>query len=259
MKFILGLINDLGGQTIFLKDLIRHIKKNGLNVHAVAIQIDKIAFQSLPTVAVSGFFVGAILVIQFTVQITEFGALGYLGGLVTSSTVREVGPLLIAFMLSGKIGAYTTAELGTMKITEQIDAIRCLGADPIEEIIIPRFVGIIVASFFLLAIGVFTSIFGGMLTSILFADISGEEYLRHIGTIVVFSSILSGLFKCLVFAMTLATVCTFTGYNASGGSRGVGKAVVQTAVATMIGIVTTDWVTTQIADSALQILGNVFQ
>src|SRR5690606_40968225 len=132
----------------------------------------------------AGFFVGAIMTIQFTLQVKEFGALGYLGGLATSATIREVGPLLIAFMLSGKVGAFTAAELGTMRVTEQIDAIRCLGANPIKEIIVPRFVGIVVASFFLLAGGLMLSIAGGLLMGSIFASVSLQEYFRHIPTLV---------------------------------------------------------------------------
>ncbi len=252
LSFVRDIIQDIGREMIFLKELYDHIKKYGVNFRAVLIQVDKVTFQSLTTVAFSGFFVGAILVIQFTVQIQEFGALGFLGGLVTSSTVRQVGPLLIAFMLSGKIGAYTTAELGTMKVTEQIDAIRCLGADPIRELILPRFIGIIIASFFLLTMGIFASILGGLVMAMLYTGTNPPEYLRHVTTLVAFSSVLSGMFKCFVFAFMLSTVCTFKGYHASGGARGVGQAVIQTAVYTMIGIVTTDWLTTHISDSIIR-------
>src|SRR5690606_29057243 len=141
----------------------------------------------------AGFFVGAIMTIQFTLQVKEFGALGYLGGLATSATIREVGPLLIAFMLSGKVGAFTSAELGTMRVTEQIDAIRCLGANPIREIILPRFFGIVISSFFLLLIGLFMSVFGGLLLGLIFSGINPQEYVRHIPTLVNGWSILSGL------------------------------------------------------------------
>jgi phospholipid/cholesterol/gamma-HCH transport system permease protein len=199
----------------------------------------------------AGFFVGAIMTVQFTMQIKTFGALGYLGGLSTSGTVREVGPLLIAFLLSGKVGAFTSAELGTMRVTEQIDAIRCLGANPMQEIILPRYIGIIISSFFLLTAGLFMSIFGGMLLGSLFSGINGDEYLRHIPTIVSRFSIGSGLFKCLAFALVLASVCTFKGYTTTGGAKGVGRSVVSTAVMTMVGIVVADWLTSLLSDSAL--------
>jgi phospholipid/cholesterol/gamma-HCH transport system permease protein len=168
--------------------------------------------------------------------------------------VREVGPLLIAFMLSGKVGAFTSAELGTMKVTEQIDAIRCLGANPIQEIIIPRYLGIIISSFFLLTAGLLMSVAGGLIMGMFFAHINPQEYLRHIPTIVTGASILSGLFKCFVFAIVLATICTYKGYTASGGAKGVGKAVVSTAVSTMVGIVVADWLTSLIGESVMNIM-----
>ncbi|MBX9766309.1 MAG: ABC transporter permease, partial [Bdellovibrionales bacterium] len=204
--------------------------------------------QSLPTTAMAGFFTGAIMTVQFTMMAEEFGALGYLGGLATSATFREVGPLLIAFMLAGKVGAFTAAELGTMRVTEQIDAIRCLGANPIQEIILPRFIGIVVSSFLLLSVGLVLSTVGGALLGIVFSGITLEEYTRHIPTIVTIPSIFSGLFKCFVFALTLASICTYKGYSTSGGAKGVGRAVVNTAVATMIGIVLTDWFTSFLAE-----------
>jgi phospholipid/cholesterol/gamma-HCH transport system permease protein len=194
------------------------------------------------------------MTVQFTMQMKEFGALGYLGGLATSGTIREVGPLLIAFMLSGKVGAFTSAELGTMRVTEQIDAIRCLGADPIQEIILPRFIGIVISSFFLLGLGLIMSIFGGIFMGNLFAGVHHEEYLRHIPTIVNPLSVFSGLVKCFVFALVLSTICTYRGYSASGGAKGVGQAVVRTAVATMVGIVVADWLTSFLGDVIMRMV-----
>ncbi len=215
----------------------------------------KVTVQSFATTGMAGFFVGGIMAVQFALQMNEFGALGYLGGLATSGTIREVGPLLIAFMLAGKVGAYTSAELGTMRVTEQIDAIRCLGADPIQEIVVPRFVAIIISSFFLLGLGLIMSIGGGMLVGSLVAGVNSEEYLRHIPTIVAFGSIIAGLIKCLVFAIVLSTICTYKGYYATGGAKGVGLSVVNTAVATMIGIVFADWLTSFVGDGLMKGLG----
>ena len=240
---ILGLIDDLGGSILFLGEVIRTGRKYPVRSHSVFEQIYRVSIQSLPTTALAGFFVGAIMAVQFTLQVKEFGALGYLGGLATSGTFREVGPLLIAFMLSGKVGAFTAAELGTMRVTEQIDAIRCLGANPIQEIILPRFLGIVFSSFFLLFMGLIMSVGGGIVLGVAFSGISPEEYVRHIPTIVTLPSILSGLYKCFVFAVILATICTYKGYYTSGGAKGVGKSVVSTAVATMVGIVIADWLT----------------
>ncbi len=248
IKKIGGYLEEIGLALLFLGEIAKVAVRNPLNTRLISEQIIKVSRQSFATTALAGFFVGAIMTVQFTLQVKEFGALGYLGGLATSGTIREVGPLLIAFMLSGKVGAFTSAELGTMRVTEQIDAIRCLGANPILEIILPRYIGIVISSFFLLAIGLFMSIFGGLLMGVIFSGINPDEYLRHIPTIVSSASILSGVTKCFVFAVVLASICTYKGYATTGGAKGVGRAVVSTAVATMVGIVIADWFTSFIGD-----------
>jgi phospholipid/cholesterol/gamma-HCH transport system permease protein len=253
LKLLIEIVEDIGACVIFVKDVVFTAFTSPCSLESVCEQIWKVTLQSMSTTALAGFFVGAIMTVQFTMQIKTFGALGYLGGLSTSATVREVGPLLIAFLLSGKVGAFTSAELGTMQVTEQIDAIRCLGANPMQEIILPRYLGIIISSFFLLAIGLVMSIFGGMLLGMFFSGINPEEYIRHVPTIVSRFSVASGLFKCLVFALILASVCTYKGYSTRGGAKGVGRAVVGTAVMTMVGIVVSDWITTLLSNTALNL------
>lgn len=254
MKTINLFFSDIGGCLLFFKEIMRTLLFKPCHREDFFDQVWKVTMQSLLTTALAGFFVGAIMTVQFTLQMNEFGALGFLGGLATSGTIREVGPLLIAFMLSGKVGAYTSAELGTMRVTEQIDAIRCLGADPMQEMILPRFLGIVVSSFFLLTAGLIMSIFGGMLMGLLFAGVNFEEYLRHVPTIVSLSSVFSGVLKCFVFALVLATICTYKGYTVTGGAKGVGLAVVKTAVATMVCIVIADWLTTFLLDLVMRVV-----
>ena len=251
MKALLDIIKDIGGCLLFLRQTLSTAWRTPPSRREVFNQIWRVSIQSLSTTALAGFFVGAVMTVQFTMQVKQFGALGFLGGLSTSGTIREIGPLLIAFMLSGKVGAFTSAELGTMRVTEQIDAIRCLGANPFQEIIFPRFLAIVFSSFFLLTIGLFMSIGGGLLLGVFFSGITTDEYLRHIPTIVTFPSILTGLFKCLVFALILASICTYKGYTTTGGAKGVGRAVVSTAVSTMVGIVVADWLTSLIGDAAM--------
>lgn len=251
LKNAVPVLNDIGGGVLFLKEILRTGIRTPCSFKTICEQIYKVTMQTFSTTALAGFFVGGIMAVQFTLQSREFGALGYLGGLATSATFREIGPLLIAFMLSGKVGAFTAAELGTMKVTEQIDAIRCLGANPIQEIILPRFIGIVVSSFLLLAIGLVMSVGGGTLMAMAFAGISPEEYVRHIPTIVTLPSVMNGMLKCFFFAITLATICTYKGYTTFGGAKGVGKSVVNTAMATMVGIVIADWITSLISETIL--------
>lgn len=247
-------LKSIGECILFVKEGVGVFRRHGVPRHEVFVQVWRVTSQSLPTTAVAGFFVGAVMTVQFTLQVKAYGALGYLGGLSTSGTVRQVGPLLIAFMLSGKVGAFTAAELGTMRVTEQIDAIRCLGANPFQELILPRALAIILSSFALLSAGLMMSIFGGLTLAQVFSGINPQEYLRHIPTLISWPSIAIGLFKCFVFAVVLATICTFKGFTASGGARGVGKAVVETAVSTMVALVVADWGTSLIADSILTVV-----
>ena len=247
----ISFFDEVGLAVLFLKQNLVLLLQGRAKRTLVCEQIWRVTVQSSPTTALAGFFVGAIMAVQFTMQVKEFGALGYLGGLATSGTVREVGPLLIAFMLSGKIGAFTAAELGTMKVTEQIDAIRCLGANPLEEIVLPRLIGIVISSFFLLAMGLIMSLGGGIMVGLFFSGITPEEYIRHIPTILAVPSLLGGLFKCFVFALLLSVVCTFKGYTATGGAKGVGRAVIQTSVYSMVGMVIADWLTSFVGEGLL--------
>lgn len=250
-KSITTFLENLGSQVLFTVQLLKMTLSSPCRREDLFDQIWKITLQSLPTTMLAGFFVGAVMTVQFTLQMRDFGALSYLGGLATSGTFREVGPLLIGFMLCGKVGAFTTSELGTMKITEQFDAIRCLGSDPIREIVLPRFLGIIGSSVFLLVGGLFASVFGGLFLGVVYADVAADEYLRYIPRFLLGPSIVSGLLKSLTFAFLLAAICTYQGFHVEGGSKGVGRAVVKTAVSTMVAIVFFDWMTSFAMDVAL--------
>lgn len=254
IRGLIQVADEIGQSLIFFAEIMTTMIYRPTRTRLILEQIWNVSIQSFVTTALAGFFVGAIMTVQFTLQMKEFGALGFLGGLATSATFREVGPLLIAFMLSGKIGAFTSAELGTMRVTEQIDAIRCLGANPIQEIIVPRFLGIVISSFFLLFLGLFMSILGGLFLGFFFAGVNPEEYVRHIPTIITIPSIFGGLTKCFVFGVVLATVCTQKGYFTTGGAKGVGRSVVSTAVITMIAIVVTDWLTSFLGEIVLRML-----
>ncbi len=254
-RIFISPIEELGSAVLFFMKILKLCFSGQVSLQDVFDQIWKVFIESLPTTLLAGFFVGAIMTIQFTLQIAPFGALGYLGGLATSGTIREVGPLLIAFLLSGKIGAFTAAELGSMKVTEQIDAIRCLGSNPLTEVIVPRFIGIVVASLFLLVFGLFLSVSGGLIVGFFFSGINFYEYLRHIPTIVTGFSFFTGFIKCLSFSIVIAGVCTYLGYNTTGGARGVGLAVIKTSVLSMVSIVVMDWLTSFLLDSLLRAAG----
>lgn len=246
-------LQSLGDALIYTGEVLQRAGGSWSRREEVFAKSLQVIHQSLATTLFAGFFVGAIMTLQFTLQVQMFSALSYLGALVTSATVREVGPLLIAFLLSGKIGAFTSAELGTMKVSEQIDAIRCLGADPIQEVIVPRFLGIIIASFFLLSFGLIFSFFGGLLMAGSFSGVPWEQYIKHIPNVVNQFSIVSGIIKCLVFSFVIAVLCTYRGFRVLGGAREVGEGVVQAATQTMIALVLADWFTSFVLEGIVNV------
>jgi phospholipid/cholesterol/gamma-HCH transport system permease protein len=247
-KAFVAFLTELGSIAIFYYQVARSFFCSRGNFKPIMAQVAYVSIRSLPTVAFAGIFVGAILVLQFNQILAQYDAQMFLGGLNTSTVVREVGPLIISFLLAGKIGAYTAAELGTMRVTEQIDAIQCLGTNPIQYLIVPRFVGIVISSLILLMIGLLISIAGAMFVA---STLCGINFLQFAESIPRFTdgwTIAGGMFKSLVYGFIVAGVACHRGYTASGGARGVGKAVTMAAVYTNFYIVIANFVTSHIMD-----------
>ncbi|MBN21239.1 MAG: organic solvent ABC transporter permease [Bdellovibrionaceae bacterium] len=238
---ILSFFEQLGKITLFWLKIHRVFFHTQGNQKAIFHQISSIAWRSLPTVLLSGLFVGAILVVQFYVMLSQYDASIYLGGLNTSTVIREVGPLLISFLLAGKIGAYTTAELGTMRVTEQIDAIECLGTQPIQYLIVPRYFAIVIATVFLLCIGMMVSILGSMSFCSLFYGINVAQFVSTIPRFTDGWTLFSGMSKGLCYGIIVASVCCYYGFYAKGGAQGVGRAVTRSAVTINFYIILTNY------------------
>lgn len=223
-------LHVFGGTWLFLMKIIYVTRKTSGHKKAIYAQIAEVSTRALGTVIFSGVFVGAILVLQFDAMLRRFDAQALLGGLNTSATVREIGPLIISFLLAGKIGAYTTAELANMRVTEQIDAVESLGTNPIQYLVIPRFYGIIFSSVILLAIGLAVSVLGSILVCSVFTELNFYQYISSIPRFAGLWTLFEGLVRCIFFSTIVATVSTFKGFTATGGARGVGKAVTQSAI-----------------------------
>jgi phospholipid/cholesterol/gamma-HCH transport system permease protein len=131
MNLLLGFFEEIGRMSLFFLEISKRLRCNRSNLMPLIFeQVSHVGLRSLSTVCFAGFFVGAILVIQFHLMLSQYDATSILGGLNSSACIREVGPLIISFLLAGKVGAFTAAELGTMKVTEQIDALRSMSVDP---------------------------------------------------------------------------------------------------------------------------------
>lgn len=248
-------MHELGGIWLFFVGVNRTFFATRGNLKPILGQIAYVSVRSLPTVLFAGIFVGAILVLQFNLILARYDAQTFLGGLNTSAVVREVGPLIISFLLAGKIGAFTAAELGTMRVTEQIDAIECLGTNPIQYLVVPRFMGIVVSSVILLVIGLMISVVGAMAVASLAC---GLNYLEFASSIPAFTggwTVFGGVTKSLVYGTIVAGVSCYKGYTATGGARGVGRAVTMAAVYTNLYIVIADFLTSGILDAVASVGG----
>lgn len=238
MNLLVGFFHELGGMFLFVREVKRTwFCSFGGCLPLVTEQLAEVGLRSLSTVCFAGFFVGAILVIQLNLMLAQYDAQSLLGGLNTSACIREVGPLIISFLLAGKVGAYTTAELGTMRVTEQIDAIRCLGTNPLQYLVVPRFLAIVVCSLLLLVFGLLVGLGGSMLVASQLYNINPLEYLQTVPRFAGGWTVFCGVFKSAVYGTIVATVSTYKGYNATGGAKGVGKAVTECAVYTNLLIV----------------------
>lgn len=236
--------HQLGGVSIFSYQVIKTSLKTRGNLKPTLKQIHSISSRSAFIVIFSGIFIGSILVLQFNLMLLQYDAQYFLGGLNSSAIVRDVGPLFISFILAGKIGAFTAAELGTMRVTEQIDAIECLGTDSIQYLIVPRFFGIIISSFILLILGLTISILGSMWIASLSCGVNSLRFAEGIPRFISIHSLLGGLLKSTVYTSIVAAVSCYQGFTARGGAKGVGKAVTLAAIYTNLFIVIANFIVT---------------
>jgi phospholipid/cholesterol/gamma-HCH transport system permease protein len=239
----MNLFRELGSIFLFSQEVVSTFFKTRGNVRPVVAQMAHVSYRSLGTVIFAGIFVGAILALQFHKMLSQYDATVLLGGLNTSALMREVGPLIISFLLAGKIGAYTAAELGGMRVTEQIDAIQCLGANPIQYLVVPRYFAIILSSLILLCMGVIVGVTGSAVLCAAVFSIHPLQYISSIPRFIDGWTVFNGMFKCLVYAAIVAAVCCHKGYTASGGARGVGRAVTQASIFTNFYIVLANYFT----------------
>ena len=191
-------------------------------------------------------FTGMVLALQSAASLDAFGARPYVGRLVCLSMVRELGPVLTALMVTGRVGSGMAAELGSMVVTQQIDALRVLGSDPLRKLVAPRLAAAIVMVPTLTVISDTLGIFGGALISIFSLKLSWEFYWRSVGNALTLNDLVMGLSKPVAFGFILASVGCFTGLRTSGGTRGVGVATTQSVVVASVMILVSDFFMTKV-------------
>ena len=223
-------------------------------------QMDEIGVKSLGIVLLTGFFTGMVLALQSSVQLQAFGISSLVGRLVAGSMIRELGPVLAGLMVAGRVGSGIAAQLGSMRVTEQIDALNTLGTDPIKKLVTPRVLAALVMLPILTIINDFVGILGGNLISTLMIGIPTSQYWRTVweqiagdGFLFRFipNDFIQGLVKPFVFGGIISISACYFGLNTTGGTEGVGQATTRTVVLSSILILVVDYFLTQILLSML--------
>ena len=226
-------------------------------------QMEEIGVKSLGIVLLTGLFTGMVLALQSSVQLKTFGATMYIGNLVSASMIRELGPVLAGLMVAGRVGSGIAAQLGSMRVTEQIDALNTLGTDPIKKLVTPRVLAALVMVPVLTVINDFVGIIGGNIIASFVVGLPTPQYWRTVWDQIandgftlryIPNDFIQGLTKPIVFGALISITACYFGLGTTGGTEGVGQSTTRTVVTSSILILIVDYFITQLL---LSLLGNV--
>jgi phospholipid/cholesterol/gamma-HCH transport system permease protein len=242
VRFLLHLhgIFELFGRSIF------YSFTRPLYLRDTVEQMYTIGVRSLTIVLLTAGFTGMVLALQSGYEMAVYGAKMYVGTLIGLSLVRELGPVLVALVVAGRIGAGIAAEIGSMAVTEQIDAMRALGTNPVKKLATTRLLAILLMLPMLTIIGDAVGILGGMVIAVTSLGISAPFYWSTIVQTVTFNDMIAGLIKPVIFAMIISTIGCYMGFTTSGGTKGVGESTTRSVVVSSILIFTFDFFITKL-------------
>ncbi|HSU20085.1 MAG TPA: ABC transporter permease [Acidobacteriaceae bacterium] len=209
-------------------------------------QMDYVGFGSLPIVILTGFFTGCVLTLQSATSLKEFGAVNMTGRLVALSMVKELGPVLTGLMVSGRNASGMASELGSMKVSEQIDAMRALGTDPVRKLVTPRLIATVIMLFFLTIISDACGIAGGALVAVSLLGLNAGTFFHTGYMSLKYGDVAGGLVKPLFSGFIIATIGCFYGLRTTGGTRGVGRSTTQAVVVSSVLIILCDFLVTKL-------------
>jgi len=224
----------VGAIAILFRDTLKHLFSRPFEGEAIMVQLHRIGVRSLTIATITGVFSGMVLALEAAYTLAVYGARLLTGKAVALSVVQELGPVLTGLVVAGRVGAGITAELGTMAVTEQIDAIRALGADPIKKLVVPRVVATFIMLPALTILADFLGILGGLVISVFELDQTTSFYMNQVVASLHFREVFTGTGKTPFFALIIALVACYNGMRASGGADGVGRATTQTVVTASI-------------------------
>jgi phospholipid/cholesterol/gamma-HCH transport system permease protein len=236
---MMGAVALLGGRTV------RAAFRRPFELAPIGRQLEVIGYRSLSVVVLTAIFSSMVMTVQFAVQLARFGAREYVGNVVSLSLVRELGPVLTALMVGGRVGAGIAAELGSMAVTEQIDAMRAMGADPVKELVVPRVAAAAVALPLLTVVANVLGVFGAMGIARLDSQLNMTYFLNATLRAVTLSDLAGGLIKTVFFGIAIALIACQRGLRTRGGTEGVGRATTEAVVITSITTLVADFLLTK--------------
>jgi phospholipid/cholesterol/gamma-HCH transport system permease protein len=219
--------------------------------HDVVEQFDAIGVGSLTVVLLAGFFTGAVLALQSGITLDQFGARPVVGRLVSASMIKELGPVLTGLMLTGRIGSGIAAELGSMVVTDQINALRALGTDPIRKLVVPRVLAGLFMAPVLTVIADFVGIVGGWIVARFQLQVATGLYWSSILKALYMQDVWMGLIKPLVLGFVIVTIACHVGLRTRGGTQGVGASTKVSVVAGSVGVIAVDFFVTRLLISIM--------
>ncbi len=221
-----GVIGGFRGQFPRISEIARFVYRMGVG--------------SVPIVALICTFIGMILAMQTAYQLAKFGATLYVASLVSVSVVRELGPLITAILVSGRVGAGVAAELGTMAVSEEITALRMMALNPVRILLVPRAAGLVIALPILTLIGDAVAILGGLIIGWGYLHIPPQLFYKVAVEGLVMKDFLTGFVKSVIFAVLIGLIACYKGYSVRGGAVGVGTATTETVVVSIVAIIMAD-------------------
>ncbi|MGE5174020.1 MAG: MlaE family ABC transporter permease [Betaproteobacteria bacterium] len=232
---------QIGAVIIFLMQALRWTVSRPFYVKNVVKQMEQIGVNSVPVVLTTALSTGMVLAYQSYTGFKRFGAETLIGAVVSLSMTRELGPVLTGLMVAGRAGASIAAELGTMRVTEQIDALTTMATNPMKYLVVPRFVASTIMMFFLTALGMIIGITGGYFVGVKVLGTNPVTYINNSINNTEVSDIWYGLIKSLVFGAVVGIISCYKGFNTEGGAEGVGKATTGAVVVSCMLILILDY------------------
>ena len=243
---VLALLVEIGRVTLFLKDGLLQGLTPTFYGRQILEQIWRIGYNSLPVVGLTAFFTGGALALQIYLGSSRFNAEGLVASIVALGITRELGPVLAGLMVAGRVGASIAAELGTMRVTEQIDALVTLSTNPFKYLVGPRLVAAVVTLPILVAIGDTIGIMGGYIVGTRSLGFNAFAYIKNTSDFLELDDVTSGLIKAAVFGFIIAVMGCYHGFNSKGGAQGVGRATTNAVVSAAILILAANFTLTNL-------------